>query len=162
MTALTVAPSPASTRHAAIPARSITLADGQAWGLALPGLRYQPAVVPEVDPLGRSITAIQLVVRTGYPWPIERLVLNLRSACQAGTDPEDARRRFGALMALAEALLRRAHHLSASEAFALLDLDGDGLVRLVDAVIETVAGDAAGQFTPANVSPTGGGHAFLA
>ena len=162
MTAIDVAPSPGSTRHAAVPARSITLADGQTWGLALPGPRYQPAFVPEIDPLGRPIEAIQLAVRTGYPWPIERLIADLRSACQAGTGPEDAHRRFGALMALAEALLRRAHHLSASEAVALFDLDGDGLVRLVDAVLETVAGGASGQSTPANVSPTGGGHAFLA
>ena len=159
MTRLDAATAPELTRHTTIPARSIRLADGQSWGLALPAPRYRPEVVPGFDPLGRPNESIRLVARVGYPWAIERLVNDLRSACfDAGTDSASARRRFDALMSLGMALLRQAHELSWDEAVALLDLDGAGLIALVDAVLETVAD---GSSPTGNLTSIGGIDAFL-
>ena len=63
-------------------------------------------------------------------------------------------------MALAVALLRRAHQLTSHEALDLLDLDGDGLARLVDAVLTTVAVTGT-RSRPEDdlISPTGVGDA---
>ena len=133
--------SPDSTRRASVPARTICLADGQLWGLASPTPRYRPEIVTGVDELGRPTETIRLMRWTGYPLPIEQLVGGLRSACRTGADSEGEGRRFDALMALAVALLRRAHDLTLLEAVELLELDGPGLCRLVDAVLATVAGD---------------------
>ena len=161
MTRLATSPKPESTRAATIPARLLRLADGQSWGLALPAPRYQPEVVPGFDPLGRPTESIRLVARVGYPCDIERLVDELRSAClHAGPDSAGEGQRFDALMCLAEALLRRAHDLSREDAVALLDLDGEGLINLVDAVLETVAG-VANQSARGNPLPIGGIDAFL-
>jgi len=151
-----VVPSPDSTRRASVPVRIISLADGQQWGLALPTPRYRPEIVPGVDELGRPAETIRVVGRVGYPLPIERLVDDLRSACRVEADSEG--RRFGALMALAVALLRRAHDLTLLEAVELLDLDVDGLRRLVDAVLATVAGDPTRPFNE-SVCSTGGDDA---
>ncbi len=153
-----VLPSPDSTRRASVPARIISLADGQQWGLALPTPRYRPEIVPGVDGLGRPTETIRVVGWIGYSLPIERLIDDLRSACRAEVDSEGEGRRFDILMALAVALLRRAHDLTLVEAVALLDLDGDGLCRLVDMVLSTVAGDPS---HPSNesVSSTGGDDA---
>ena len=146
-------PSPEETRVAAASARPVTLADGRAWGLALPGPRYRPEVVAGVDELGRPTETIRAAGRVGYPLAIDRLVVDLREACRAADD----RRRFDALMGLAVALLRRAHDLTVEEAVALLDLDGAGLLRLVDAVLATVAGVAGVAQDPTD--PTrGAGH----
>ena len=162
MTRLDASTTPDLTRSATIPARSIRLADGQPWGLALPAPRYRPEVVPGSDPLGRPRESIQLVARVGYPWAIERLVDDLRSACRhAGIDSTSVGRRFDALMNLGVALLRRAHDLSEDDAVALLDLDGEGLTDLVDAVLETVAGVADGSSPASNLTSIGGGDAFL-
>ena len=131
--------SPEATRFAAIPARMILLADGQSWGLALPTPRYRPEVVAGIDSLRRPVETIRLVTRTGYPAPLERLIADLRAAC---LDPDHRiadTRRFETLMALAVALLRRAHDLTLPAAVALLDLDDAGLARLVDVVLDVVA-----------------------
>ena len=162
MTRSDVAPAPELTRHATIPARAIRLADGQMWGLALPAPRYRPEVVAGFDPLGRPRESIRLVARWGYPWTIERLVAELRSACAlAGTDATSANRRFDALMSLGVALLRRAHDLSRDDAIALLDLDGEKLAVLVDAILEIIASVVAEVPPVGNLSPNGGGDAFL-
>ncbi len=159
MTDLDVPPSPELTRLASVPALLTLLADGQLWGLALPTPRYRPEVVPGVDSLGRPIETIQATARTGYPLAIERLVANLRTACLTGAGPESESRRFSALMALAVALLRRAHDLTLPAAVALLDLDGEGLARLVDAVLTTVAGASSDPLSQPDFSSTGGGNA---
>lgn len=159
MTDIDVISSPDQTRHASVPARTIPLADGQHWGLALPTPRYRPEIVSGVDELGRPTETIRLVGWIGYPLPIGRLVDDLRSACRAEVSPEAAGRRFDALMALAVALLRRAHGLTLLEASALLDLDADGLFRLVDAVLATVAGVPSDPLTGSVPCSTGGGDA---
>ena len=154
-------PSPDETRRASVPARIIVLADGQPWGLALPTPRYRPEIVAGVDELGRPTETIRLLGWTGYPLSIQRLVDELRSACRAEVNPEVEveDRRFDALMALAVALLRRAHDLTPLEAVKLLDFDGDGLLRLVDAVLATVAGVPSDPSTGSVPPTTGGGDA---
>ena len=151
-------PSPATTRIIAIPARMIPLADGRAWGLALPTPRYRPEVITGVDPLGRPTETIRLVARFGYPPAIERSIADLRAAC-SGASPASDLGRFEALMALAVALLRRAHDLTLIEAVGLLDLDGDGLSILVDAVLATVTGSSADSPPASNRPFIGGGNA---
>jgi len=159
MTDIDAHPSPDETRRASVPARIIVLADGRPWGLALPTPRYRPEIVAEVDELGRPTETIRLLGWTGYPLSTQRLVDELRSACRAEVNPEAEDRRFDALMALAVALLRRAHDLTPLEAIGLLDLDGGGLLRLVDAVLATVAGVPSDPLTGSVPSTSGGGNA---
>ena len=139
MTGLPDPPTPESTRLDLVPARAVLLADGRAWGLALPTPRYRPEVVATSGAFGQPTETVRLVVRSGFPLAITRLVDDLRSASLDGGEAGNARRRFDTLMALAVALLRRAHELGEAEALALLDLDGAGLIRLVDAVLAIVA-----------------------
>lgn len=160
MTAPGVAPTPDSTRLPSVPARPVALADGQSWGFAVPTPRYRPEVVAGIDPLGRPAETVRLIARIGYPWPLEQQVEELHAACEADGSADGDGRRFDALMTLAVALLRRAHDLATEEAVGLLDLDGDGLIRLVDAVLAAVAGCSAGPSTGSNRHLPGGGRAF--
>ena len=159
MTEFNGLPSPETTRHASVPVRQILLADGRLWGLALPTPRYRPGVIPGIDLLGRRTETIRLVARTGYPVTIERLIDRLRTACLGANDSTSEGERFDALIALATALLRRAHDLTLLEAVALLDLDGDGLCRLVDSVLAIVADGSMGLWPEPNPSSTGAGNA---
>ncbi len=109
--------------------------------------------------MGRRTETIRLVARTGYPVTIERLIDRLRTACLAANDSTSERERFDALIALAIALLRRAHDLTLLEAVALLDLDGDGLCQLVDSVLAIAAGGSMGLRLDPNPSSTGVGNA---
>ena len=55
-----IPPSPDPTRRAGVRAFPIRLADGQAWGLALPSVRLRPEVEPGVDSLGRPTETIRV------------------------------------------------------------------------------------------------------
>lgn len=134
-------PSPESSRVTAVRAQPVTLADGHVWGLARPTPRYRPEAVPGVDEPGRPAGATGLGSRIGYPAAIERLVDALRVACLTPRGPATDARRYEALMALAVALLRRAHDLEPTAAAALLlGLDEAGLVALVDEVLALAGG----------------------
>lgn len=160
MTSFGVDFSPEATRHGSVPAHPIALADGRSWGLALPAPRYRPEVVSSVDSLGRTTATTRLVARVGYPPVIEPLIDELRSACGTDATAVGDQRRFDALMALAVALLRRAHNLSLDAAIGLLDLDSDGLIHLVDVVTTIVAGcQPPDSGAGSNLSPAGGGYA---
>ena len=135
-----ISPSPAASSRAAVAARGVILADGRTWGLALPGPRYRPAVATRLDDLGRPVRSVRVAARLGYPRAVEILIDRLRLACGAGPDHDGEHQRFAALMDLAVALLTRAHDLTPDQAGALLDLDRDGLARLVDAVLAALAG----------------------
>lgn len=152
-------PTPESSRDPAVAVRLVTLADGRPWGLALPTTRYRPVVAPGGDPPGEPAQAARLVARAGYPAPIERLVADFRVACLAPRGPVADGRRHRALMALAAALLRRAHDVSPPVAAALLDLDGSRLEDLVDAVVALEGGVTLLPRPGPALSPRGGGDA---
>lgn len=136
MTRCSVPPDPQRSRRQSVPARPVVLADGQAWGLALPGLRYNPKLEQDANRIDGTAESLQIGVRVGYPWAIERLIDRLDSTARAPLGPTGDQERFDALMALASALLQRAHELEPAEVAALLTLDGSGSARLVDAVLD--------------------------
>ena len=156
MTDFDVVLSPDLTRCASVPVQLVLLGDGQNWGLAMPSPRYRPEVVPGIDELGRPTEMVKLVARTGYPMTIHRLIDQLRSACCAESNLEGEIRRFDALMALCLALLRRAHDLTLIDAVSLLDLDDEGLSRLVDTVLKVVDNVPSDPFAGSISSSNGG------
>src|SRR4051794_1657598 len=114
-------PSPAATRLPDSPAHPLRLADGNAWGFALPGSRLTPRVVPVTDHPGRTTELISTRVETGYPLEIRRLWEELRGAHRTGSPAQQ----YEAFLALAVSLLRRAHDVSRSEARELLAVADD-------------------------------------
>ena len=131
------APQPEATRRGPILSESVVLVDGLTWGLARPTLRYHPEFCEE-NVGHKPERATTRADRSGYPWNVEALVDRLGAACRAGTAATDDRERFDALMALASALLRRVHEINSTQVAVLLDLDPEGLVRLVDAVLRAI------------------------
>ncbi len=129
-------PTPDRTRREGVRASPIPLADGRAWGLALPTHRLRPEFEAGVDALGRPTETVRVVAEFGYPLEVRRLVDDLRSACEAGSPGPQ----YEALFTLAVALLRRAHDLGPAEAAALFESDVDDLPGLVDAVLAVVTG----------------------
>ena len=130
-------PTPERTRREGIATFSITLADGNEWGLTLPSPRLRLMVVGGVDALGRPTETIRVATEFGYPLEIRRLVDDLRFACEQ----PGAERQYEALVRLAVALIRRAHDINPSEAASLLELGVDDLPRLVEAVLSVVTGE---------------------
>jgi len=130
-------PTPEATRREGVRATPIVLADGQAWGFAIPAPRLRPEVVAGVDALGRPIEQVRVVAETGYPLEIRRLIDSLRDACERG--PADLR--YDALICLALALLRRAHDLDLADAAALLETSLDDLPTLVGMILSVVTGE---------------------
>jgi hypothetical protein len=128
--------SPDRTRREGVEAFSITLADGNRWGLALPSPRLRPVVVEGVDSLGRPTNSIDLVSEYGYPLEIRRLIDDLRSACDQGV----AERQYECLIRLAAALIRRAHDIDLAVAASLLELGVDELPGVVEAILWVVTG----------------------
>lgn len=121
-------PGPEETRDAGVPAVEVVLADGNAWGLALPGPRLHPITETQVDPFGRPQTRVGLVTRVGYPIGIWRLWDAVRAASEGG---ESGLR--DAVRGLAVALLRMAHEIDEEEAEALLDprrVDIEGIAEI--------------------------------
>lgn len=110
-------PKPDRTRIEDIPVIEVMLADGNAWGFALPGPRLRPLVRHKSDPFGRHQVRIDLVKHIDYPIEIRRLCEQLVSACR---DDDEARCR-NVFLGLAVALLRAAHDIEAEEAAPLLD-----------------------------------------
>jgi hypothetical protein len=110
-------PKPEQTRVEDVPVVEVELADGNTWGLALPGPRLQPLVRHDSDPFGRPRVRIELAARVGYPIEIRRLCEGLVSACRE----DDAALSRDVFLGLAIALLRAAHDIDAEEASALLD-----------------------------------------
>ena len=126
--------SPDRTRREGVGAFSITLADGNQWGLALPSPRLRPVVIDGVDALGRPTSSIRLVSEYGYPLEIRRLIDDLRSAC----DREEAVRQYESLIRLAAALIRRAHDIDLAAAVSLLEMGVDQLPEVVEAILSVV------------------------
>ena len=128
-------PSPSSTRHDGVPARSIRLSDGLEWGFSLPTRRLSPKVEVHLDDLGREVEKIAVQFRFGYPCSIEILIDDLRSSCEGGTVAEQ----YKAFFSLAAALLRRAHDVSLTTACSLLEVPEHDIPRLVSAVLATIS-----------------------
>ena len=126
--------SPDRTRREGVGAFSITLADGNQWGLALPSPRLRPVVIDGVDSLGHPTSSIRLVSEYGYPLEIRRLIDDLRSAC----DREEAVRQYESLIQLAAALIRRAHDIDLAAAVSLLEVGVDELPGVVEAILSVV------------------------
>jgi hypothetical protein len=131
-------PTPDRTRREGVEVLSITLDDGNAWGLAKPSLRLSPRIIEGVDSLGRPHATIRVATKFGYPLEIRRLIDDLRSACEQ----ETAERQYETLIRLAAALILRAHEINLSDALCLLELGVDDLPRLVQAVLSVVTGDS--------------------
>ena len=130
-------PTPEETRDEDVPAVEVELADGRAWGLALPGPRLRPVTLREVDPFGRPGVRIDLVTRVGYPLEVRRLWDEVLAAlCRGDACPRDVFRR------LAIALLRMAHEVGPEEAEALLDPARVDLGRLAETFIPAAFGGA--------------------
>jgi hypothetical protein len=129
--------SPNRSRREGVEAFSITLADGNPWGFALPSPRLRPDVIEGVDGLGRPSKTIRLVSEFGYPLEIRRLIDDLRFACDQG-EPE---RQFEALILLAAALICRAHDIDLWVAASLLEMGVDDLPGFVETVLSVVSGE---------------------
>jgi hypothetical protein len=130
-------PTPEETRDEDVPAVEVELADGNLWGLALPGPRLHPVTHREADPFDRPRARIELVMRVGYPSEVWRLWDSVVAACQ-----EDASRSRDAFLRFAVALLRTAHDIELEEAEALLDPRRVDLVRVARQFIPVAFGDA--------------------
>jgi hypothetical protein len=129
-------PKPERTRFEDVPVVEVELADGDTWGLALPGPRLHPLVRHESDPFGRPQVRIELAARVGYPIEIWRLCEELMSACR----DDDAARSRDVFLGLATALLRAAHDVDAEEAAALLDPRRVDLGRIARMLIPAAFG----------------------
>lgn len=132
---MTTPPCPERTRREGVEAAPVRLADGRAWGLALPSPRWRPEVVQGIDALGRPTLSIQLVPGAAYSLEIRRHIAELRSAC----DREGPRRRYEAFLDLASVLIRRAHGIDRSQAAALLELEDEELPGLVETVLTVIS-----------------------
>jgi hypothetical protein len=127
---------PEETRDEDVPAVEVELADGNLWGLALPGPRLHPITHREADRFDRPRVRIELVTRVGYPPEVWRLWDSVVAASQrAPSHSEDAFLRF------AVALLRMAHEIEPEEAEALLDPRCVDLVRIARLLIPAAFGD---------------------
>ena len=123
--------SPADTRDEDVPAVAIELADGNAWGLALPGRRIHSVTRRERDPFGRPRVLVELVTRTSdYPLEVWQLWDSVRAA---STDNEF--QFHDALRCLAVAMLRMAHEIEHEEAEALVDLTRVDIERVAETII---------------------------
>ena len=130
-------PAPEETRDEDVPTVEVELADGNLWGLALPGPRLYPLTHREADPFCRTGVRIVLVTRVGYPPEVSRLWDSVVAASQ-----EDASRSRNAFLRFAVALLRMAHEIEREEAEALLDPFRVDLVRIARLLIPAAFGDA--------------------
>lgn len=128
-------PSPSETRLPDTPAHLLRLSDGDTWGFALPGPRLVPTVVRVTDPLGRTTESISARVETGYPLEILRKWDELRRASETGSPDQQ----YEAFLALAVALLRRAHDISPPEARELLAVADEEWPRLVAEILAIVS-----------------------
>lgn len=128
--------SPEGSRREGVEVFSITLADGNLWGLALPSPRLRPDVVEGLDALGRTTRTVRLLTEFGYPLEIRRLIDDVRSACDRG----EVKGQYEALILLAAALITRAHDIDPSTAAALLEMDIADLPGFVEAVLSVVSG----------------------
>jgi hypothetical protein len=130
-------PEPERTRREGVASIPITLADGHAWGLALPSPRLRPKVIVSVDPLARPVETIRVETVLGYPLEIRRLIDDLRSACERGT----ADCQYDTLIRLASALIQRAHEIGPADVASLLKVGLDDLPSLVGSVLWIVTGE---------------------
>jgi hypothetical protein len=130
-------PTPDRTRRQGVESLPIALADGNAWGLAMPSIRLSPRLIEGVDSLGRPHATIRVATSFGYPLEIRRLIDDLQFACEY----EAAERQYETLIRLAAALILRAHEITLADALCLLELDVDDLPSLVQAVLSVVTGE---------------------
>ncbi len=131
-------PTPGETCLEDVPAVEVELADGNVWGLALPGPRLHSITHCEVDPFGRPRVRIELVARVGYPLGIRRLWDEVLAADREG----DAAQLSDAFRRLTVALLRLTHEIELAEAEALLDPRRVDPVRLARTLVPAAFGDA--------------------
>jgi hypothetical protein len=124
-------PTPASTRREGIPARSIRLTDGDYWDFARPTVRLTPSVATEFDQLGRPVDRVTVGIGFGHPPKINKLVSDLRAACENGPVSQQ----YEAFFSLAATLLRRAHDIDLAAACELLAVSEEELCRLVTEVM---------------------------
>ena len=128
-------PDPQSTRREGIPARSFTLSDSQEWGFALPSRLIRPRIDVHHDALGRRVNQIQVEVGFGYPVYIRRLIESLREASLGDSVPLQ----YEAFLALAAALLMRAHDIDLSTAFYLLTISEEDFPFLIRHVLTVIS-----------------------
>jgi len=124
------------TRHDAVPALEVVLADGHAWGLALPSPKRYPIVIHERDALGRAYVRVEVGTRIDYRLQIRRLATSLLATDWQSSEEEQSEtfRRF------VIALLRTAHDIDQSQAEALLDPRRVDLGRIALVLIPAVFG----------------------
>jgi hypothetical protein len=130
-------PAPEETRDEDVPALEVELADGNLWGLAVPGPRLHPVTHREADAFDRPRIWIELVTRVGYPPEVWRLWDSVVETSQ--DDPVNSPDAF---LKFAAALLRMAHEIEPGEAEALLDPRRVDLVRVATLLIPAAFGDA--------------------
>ena len=140
---------PDSTRREDVPARPVRLADGADWGFSRPTVRLFPEVVAEVDRLGRPVERVTVGIGFGYPPETQRLIDEVRGACESGT----IREQYEAFFSMAAHLLQRAHEISLPTATDLLTISADDLPRLVRDVMAVVSdAEGATEANPVEVS----------
>jgi hypothetical protein len=127
---------PSQSRRAEVTAVPIILADGNAWSFAEPSLTLFPIIVIETDDFGRHIQTVKAQAAYGYPPDIQSLCEEI--ARSLTTDAPEYH--SDAFIALASALLRRAHAVDQSTAVALLAVDLTELPRLVQEVMNVAFG----------------------
>jgi hypothetical protein len=130
-------PTPEETRDEDTPVVEVVLADGRAWGLALPRIRLSPVTCREADSFGRPRTRVELETLRDYPLEVWRLWDAVRAASK-----DDEAGMLEAVRSLASAILRMAHDVESDEAEALLDSQRVDLFRIAAEFIPAAFGDA--------------------
>jgi hypothetical protein len=130
-------PRPEETRDEDVPAVEVELADGNTWGLALPGIRLRPMTRRETNLFGRPRVRIEVATETHYALEVRRLWDEVLAASR---DVSEGCR--DAFLRLAVALLRTAHEIEQDEAEALLDPRRVDLERVARELIPAAFGSA--------------------
>lgn len=133
-------PLPESTRREDVPGRTVVLADGNAWVLAGPTVRYRLSVEATVDDLGRPGEREVLERAFGHPLEILAMFGRVVDLAASGS-PSD---QCNAFTDLAVALLTRAHDIDPATARELLSVPDEGLPGLVRAVTESMQASGRG------------------
>jgi hypothetical protein len=128
--------SPGRERRTDVASLDVELADGNQWGLALPGPRLYPLVRCELDEFGGSLVRIELVRRVGYPLNVRRVWDEVVLASEG----DDEARIADAFRRLILSLLHAVHDVPVSEAESLLNRKGVDLGRIARALIPVALG----------------------
>lgn len=125
-----------TTRRDGVAVIEVVLADGDAWGLALPTPRRYPIVIRETDRFGRPLVRIEIGTAIGYRLEIRREWEAVVTACRDGlADGESV-----AFRRLVASLILAAHDVDRPTAEALLDPRRVDLGRIAGVLIPAAFG----------------------